>query len=55
MLVDFVCPFSDEQVESLGKMFEKILIMRFQKISVPAPKKVTGNSEGVGGFKNLNL
>ena len=29
--------------------------MQFQKISIPTPWKVNGNSEGVGGLKSQNF
>ena len=31
------------------------LIVQFQKISIPTPWKVNGNSEGVGGLKSQNF
>ena len=33
------------------KYFEKTRIVWFQKISIPLPWKVTGNSRGVGGLE----
>ena len=30
-------------------------IVQFQKISIPTPRKINGNSEGVGGLKDQNF
>ena len=32
-----------------------IFIVQLQKISIPTPWKVNGNSEGVGGLKSQNF
>ena len=38
-----------------GPFDHALTIVQFQKISIPVPWKVNGNSEGVGGLKSQNF
>ena len=41
--------------EEVGSMFVELSTVHFQKLSIPTPWKVSGNSKGVGGLKSPNL
>ena len=46
---------NDSEFFHINILYCKDLIVQFQKISIPTPWKVNGNSEGVGGLKSQNF
>ena len=53
--LDWVCAAGMYRSNSQNFKLEFLLNVWFQKISIPPPRKIIGNSEGEGGFKGSNF